>query len=189
MRHPVQILSTAFLLAVLAGPAFAQRGKLTTEVRRDSSNHTTIVIRDTRPEAYTRQRDAAIRAQQERDADAQRRHEIELAKIEADARVRVARAAQTPVVQQAAPAPVYNVQTKPSYRNGGYYTGFSDVYFGGFGGYGYGFPAYGYGGGGYGYGRNCAPRYAGRACGPAYRGGGGFRGGGGGYRGGGGRCR
>jgi hypothetical protein len=148
-----------FVMLWAALPALAQNGKVKTRVERDSSNHTTIVIHDTRPEAYARQRDAADRAQQAREARLQRQHELEMAKIQADAQVRVARAQQM-VAQAPAPAPVVvrPENRRPSYRNGGQFTGFSDFFVGspvwGGGFYGGGF----YGGGyGYGGGYNCRP--------------------------------
>jgi hypothetical protein len=162
MYRQAGIFCTNLLLLLLCLPAAAQNGKVKTRVERTSSNHTTIVIHDTRPEAYTRQRDVAIRAQQAREADAQRKHEIELAKIQADAQVRVARA-QNMVAQAPAPAPVRREEQRPSYRNGGRFTGFSDVFIGGFGGYGFGW------GGGFNGVNNCRPFVPAR-CAPVARG-------------------
>jgi hypothetical protein len=152
-------------LLAAALPCAAQTGRLKTRIQRDSSNHTTIVIHDTRPEAYARQRDAADRAQAAREAELQRRHEVELARIEADARVRVARAQYAPARPAPAQVVVRHEERKPSYRNGGQFTGFSNSFFLGGYGYGYGYGGYPYAGGGYGYRGYCAPR----ACAPAYR--------------------
>ena len=192
MNRQAGAFCTALFLVSLALPAAAQSSGAKTRILRESPHHTTIVIHDNSPEAYARQRDAAVRAQQAREAEAQRKHELEVERIRADAQVRVARAQQRVApAPTPAPAPVREENKKASFRNGGRFTGFSDVYLGGFYGglpvYGYG---YGYGGGGYGYGY-------GRACGPGYgyrsHGRGAYHGGGhpgGGYRGGGGRgCR
>jgi hypothetical protein len=160
MKRPAGIFCASILLLLLCLPAAAQNGTVKTRVQRTSSNHTTIVIHDTRPEAFARQREAAVRAQQTREADAQRKHELELARIQADAQVRVARA-QNMVAQTPAPAPVRREEQRPSYRNGGQFTGFSDVFIGGFGG-GYGF---GWGGGF----NNCRPFVPAR-CAPVARG-------------------
>lgn len=173
MNRRIGTLCAVLVLVMLSLPAAAQ-GKTKTRVLRDSANHTTIVIHDYSPQAYERQRDIAVRAQQAKEAELQRQHEIEVAKIQADAQVRVARAQQQVVTQTPAAAPAYvkPEEKKPSYRNGGYYTGFGPVFFGGYGGgYGYAggyFPGYGFGG----YNacrpsyRNCAPV----RCAPVYRG-------------------
>lgn len=176
MNRRIGTLCTALVVVLLSLPAAAQ-GKTKTRVLRDSSNHTTIVIHDYSPQAYARQRDIAVRAEQAKEAELQRQHELELAKIQADAQVRAARAQQMVTQTPAAPpAYVKPEEKKPSYRNGGYFTGFSPVYIGGYGGYGYGGFGYGGGGGffpGYGYAGNCRPSYnrcAPVRCAPAYRG-------------------
>lgn len=147
-----------------AGPALAQNG-VKTRVTRDGSGHATIVIHDTRAASATAKQDASERAFQAREAELQRRHELELARIQADTQVRIAALRQPVAAPTVAQAPAPTVVTRrdevrPSYRNGGQFTGFSPVFFGGFSPYGFyggGFPGYG-GGGGY----RCAP--APRVC-------------------------
>ncbi len=156
----------ALVLGLSVLPAAAQTG-VKTRVTRDASGQATIVIHDSRPLSAVRGQDAAERAFQAREADLQRKHELELARIEADTQVRIAALRSQAAPQPAAAAPVTvarREETRPSYRNGGQFTGFSPVFFGGFSPYGFGGGyGYGYGGGGY----NCAP--AAPRCAPAPR--------------------
>lgn len=158
------MVAMAALAFALALPAAAQNG-VKTRLSRNASGQATIVIHDSRPASASGRQDAAERAFLAREAELQRKHELELARIEADTQVRIA-ALRSQSAPQPAVAPTVvakREEPKPSYRNGGQFTGFSPVFFGGFAPYGYfggGYPGYG---GGY----NCAP--AAQRCAPAPR--------------------
>ena len=109
-------------------------------VEHTSANHTKIVIHNTSPEAYRERNERAREAGRRLELKRQRRHELELARIEDEERQ--ARNRQAQARSQAQQPTIY--RKKPhqpaAFMNGGQPTmgiggGFSSVGYGGFGGY------------------------------------------------------
>ena len=131
-------------------------------VEHTSPNHTKIVIHNTSPEAFRLRNEQAREAQRRLEEKRQRKHQLELARLEAEERQAKAQA-QARAQQQQQPKIYRKKEYQPApFMNGGIPTmgfGFGGVPYGGYAGYG-GFAfaprSYGFRGN-----RSCGPRYRG----------------------------